>query len=180
MRWLCVHMSISSLFDNLGFLQSLSFYCRVCSLFLPAVAFCRKKSGVREDDHIPGLRWVPGTATKCEFLASHRKLLKSQFSSVAQSCPTLRPHELQRTRPPCPSPTPTAYSNSCPLIKSVMPSNHHILCCPLLLLPSIILSIRVFTNESVFRIRWPKYWSFRFSISPSNECNKYNEYKQTL
>ena len=115
MRWLCVHMSISSLFDNLGFLQSLSFYCRVCSLFLPAVAFCRKKSGVREDDHIPGLRWVPGTATKCEFLASHRKLLKSQFSSVAQSCPTLRPHELQHTRPPCPSPTPRVHSNPCPL-----------------------------------------------------------------
>ena len=50
-----------------------------------------------------------------------------------------------------------------------MPSNHLILCCPLLLLPSIFPSIRVFSNESVLRIRWPKYWSFSFSISPSNE-----------
>ena len=53
-------------------------------------------------------------------------------------------------------------------IESVMPSNHLILCCPLLLLPSIFPSIRVFSNESVC-IRWPKYWSFSFSISPSNE-----------
>ena len=54
-------------------------------------------------------------------------------------------------------------------IESVMPSNHLILCRPLLLLPSIFPSIRVFSNESVLRIRWPKYWSFSFRISPSNE-----------
>ena len=54
-------------------------------------------------------------------------------------------------------------------IESVMPSNHLILCCPLLLLPSIFPSIRVFSNESVLHIRWPKYWSFSFGISPSNE-----------
>ena len=54
-------------------------------------------------------------------------------------------------------------------IKSLMPSNHLILCHPLLLLPSILPSIRVFSKESVLRIRWPKYWSFSFSISPSNE-----------
>ena len=54
-------------------------------------------------------------------------------------------------------------------IKSVMPSNHLILCCPLLLLPSIFPSIRVFSNESALHIRWPKYWSFSFNISPSNE-----------
>ena len=54
-------------------------------------------------------------------------------------------------------------------IESVMPSNHLILCHPLLLLPSVFPSIRVFSNESVFHIRWPKYWSFSFSISPSNE-----------
>ena len=53
-------------------------------------------------------------------------------------------------------------------IESVMPSNHLILCCPLLL-PSVFPSVRVFSNESVLCIRWPKYWSFRFSISPSNE-----------
>src|SRR5574340_590515 len=54
-------------------------------------------------------------------------------------------------------------------IESVMPSNHLILCCPLLLPPSIFLSIKVFSNESVLRIRWPKYWNFSFSISPFNE-----------
>ena len=54
-------------------------------------------------------------------------------------------------------------------IELVMPSNHLILCCPLLLLPSIFPSIRVFSNESLFRIRWPKYWSFSLSISPFNE-----------
>ena len=54
-------------------------------------------------------------------------------------------------------------------IDSVMPSNHLIVCCPLLLLPSIFPSIRVSSNESVLRIRWPKYWSFSFNISPSNE-----------
>ena len=58
------------------------------------------------------------------------------------------------------------YSNA---IASVMSSNHLILCCPLLLLPSIFHSIRVFSNESVLHIRWPKYWSFSFNISPSNE-----------
>ena len=54
-------------------------------------------------------------------------------------------------------------------IESVMPSNHLILCCPLLLLPLIFPSIKVFSNESVLHIRWPKYWSFSFNISPSNE-----------
>ena len=54
-------------------------------------------------------------------------------------------------------------------IESVMPSNHLILCCPLLLLPSVLPSFKVFSSESVLRIRWPKYWSFSFSISPSNK-----------
>ena len=54
-------------------------------------------------------------------------------------------------------------------IESVMPSNHLILCCPLLLLTSIFLSIRVFSNESALCIRWPKYWSFSFNVSPSSE-----------
>ena len=56
-------------------------------------------------------------------------------------------------------------------IESVMPSNHLILCRPLLLLPSIFPSIRVFSNESVLHIRWPKYWSFSFGITPSKECS---------
>ena len=89
-----------------------------------------------------------------------------QFSRSVVS-DSLRSHELQHARFPCPSPTPGACSNLCP--SSVMPSSHLILCCPLLLLPSIFPSIKVFSNESVFHIRWPKYWSFSFSISPSNE-----------
>ena len=56
-------------------------------------------------------------------------------------------------------------------IKSVMPSSRLIFCCPLILLPSIFPNTRVFSNESVLQIRWPKYWSFSFSISPSNECS---------
>ena len=56
-------------------------------------------------------------------------------------------------------------------IESVMPSNHFILCHPLLHLPSVFPSIRVFSSESVLRIRWPKYWRFSFSFSPSNECS---------
>ena len=57
-------------------------------------------------------------------------------------------------------------------IESVMPSNHLILCCPLLLLPSIFPSISMFSNELVLHIRWPKYWGFSFSISPSNEYSR--------
>ena len=64
---------------------------------------------------------------------------------------------------------PEVCPSSCPLIASVMPSNHLILWCSLLLLPSIFPSIRVFSNELALCIRWPKYWSFSFSISPCNE-----------
>ena len=80
---------------------------------------------------------------------------------------SLWPHGLQQIRLSCPSPTPGVDSNSCPLM--VMPSNHLILCRLLLLPPSIFPSIRVFSNESILCIRWPKYWSFSFSISSSNE-----------
>ena len=91
-----------------------------------------------------------------------------QFSSVTQSCPTL-----------CNPWTATCQAslsiiNSQSLLKlmpieSVMPSNHFILCHPLLLLPSIFPSIRVFSNESALRIRWTKYWSSSFNISPSSD-----------
>ena len=81
---------------------------------------------------------------------------------------SLRPHEPQHTRLPYPSPTPGFHSRVAS-IRSVMPSSHLILCHPLLLLPPIPPSIRVFPNESVLHIRWPKYWSFSFSISPCNE-----------
>ena len=85
---------------------------------------------------------------------------------------SLRPHGLQHARLPCPSPTPGVYSDSS--IKLVMPSNHLILCRPLLLLPSIFPSIRIFSNEPALRIRWPKYWSFSFSFSiiPSKEYSE--------
>ena len=81
---------------------------------------------------------------------------------------SLRPRGLQHARLPCPSPS----SWSLPKlmsVESVMPSNHRILCRPLLLLPSVFPSIRVFSKESALHIRWPKYWSFSFRISPSNE-----------
>ena len=80
---------------------------------------------------------------------------------------TLWSHGLQHARLPCPSPTPGVHLNPCPL--NQWPSNHLILCCPLLLLPSIFPSVRVFSSESALPIKWPKYWSFSFSISPSNE-----------
>ena len=92
----------------------------------------------------------------------------NQFSSVTQSCPNLcSPID-------CSMPGFLSITNSRSLLKlmfteSVMPSNHLILCRSLLLLPSIFPSIRVFSNVSALHIRWPKYWSFSFSISPSYE-----------
>ena len=91
-----------------------------------------------------------------------------QFSHSAVPDP-LWLHGLQHTRCPCPSPTPGAYSNSGPLSRCCHPTNRLILCRPRLLLPSIFPNIRVFWNESALRMRWPKYWSFSFSISPSKE-----------
>ena len=102
-------------------------------------------------------------------------MMTIQFSSVAQLCLTLcDPMDYSNNFPvrfPCPS------TNSRSLlrlmsIKSVMLSNHQILCCPLILLPLIFPSIRVFPNESFLCIRWPKYWRFSFSISPSNEYSR--------
>ena len=80
---------------------------------------------------------------------------------------SLPPHELQNARHPCSSPNPGACSLMS--IESVMPSNHLTLCCPFLYLPSILPSIRVFSNELVLWITWPKYWSFSFNINPYNE-----------
>ena len=91
----------------------------------------------------------------------------SQFSRSVVS-DSLRPHESQHARPPCPSPTPGVHPNPRP-IELVMPSSHLILCHPLLLLPPIPASFRVFSNESAFCMRWPKYWSFSFSIITSKE-----------
>ena len=102
---------------------------------------------------------------------SHRLRRLVGCSLVQFSCSvvsnSLRPHESQHSRLSCPSPSPGVHSLTS--IKSVMPSNHLILCDPLLLLPPIPPSIRVFSNESTLRARWPKYWSFGFSIIPSKE-----------
>ena len=91
-----------------------------------------------------------------------------QLSSVAQSCPTLC-DPMDRSTPGLPVHHQFLEFTQTHPIESVMPSNHLILCRPLLLLPSIFPSIRVFSNESALCIRWPKYWSFSFNISPSNE-----------
>ena len=93
-------------------------------------------------------------------------LCEMLFSGSVMS-DSLQPHEPQHTRLPCPSLSPRVCSNSS--IESVMPSNHLIFCCPLLLLPSVFPSIRVFSNESALHVRWPKYWSFSFGIIPFNE-----------
>ena len=90
-----------------------------------------------------------------------------QFSLVTQSCPTLcEPMDCSMPGFPITNPQSLLKLLS---IESVVPSNHLILCHPLLLPPSIFPNIRVFSNESVLCIKWPKYWSFSFSISPSNE-----------
>ena len=113
------------------------------------------------------------TIQHCTRIQQHKEGKQSvyRFSSIQFSrsvmSDSLRPHEPQHARPPCPSPTPRVHPNPCPLL--VMPSSHLILCHPLLLLPSIFPSIRVLSNESALGIRWPKYWSFSFNIRPSNE-----------
>ena len=91
-----------------------------------------------------------------------------QFSHSVVS-DSLQPCELQHSRPPCPSPTNSRSSLKLTSIELVMPSSHLILCLPLLLWPSIPPSIRDFSNESTLLMRWPKYWSFSFSIIPSRE-----------
>ena len=89
-----------------------------------------------------------------------------QFSHSVES-DSLRPHESQHARPPCPSPTPRVHPNACALSQWCHPAISSTALI-LLLLPSMPPSIRVFSNDSALRIRWPNYWSF-FSISPSNE-----------
>ena len=96
----------------------------------------------------------------------YMSVFRSYCCSVVSN--SLQPHELHHTSLPRPSLSPRVYSNSVS-IDWVMLSNHLILCRPLLLLPSIFPSIRVFSNESALCIRWPKYLSFSFSIRPSSE-----------
>ena len=110
------------------------------------------------------------TQVKCAqdyFFLSH-SLKSVQFSSVAQSCQTLCNPMTEVYQASLSITNSQSRPKSMP-IESVMPSKHFILWRPLLLLPSIFPSIRVFSNESALHIRWPKYWSFSFNISPSNE-----------
>ena len=102
----------------------------------------------------------------CLNISKHPRFSSVQFSHSVMS-DSLWLHESQHARPPCPSPTPRVYSNSCPSSQwcHLAISSCH----SLLLLPPIPPSIRVFSNESTLLMRWAKYWSFSFSISPSNE-----------
>ena len=97
---------------------------------------------------------------------THENPSSVQFSHSVMS-DSLWPHEMKHARPPCPSPTPRVHPNPCPLSQwchpTILPS------VVLLLLPSIFPRIRVFSNESGLRIKWTKYWSFSFKVSPSNE-----------
>ena len=102
--------------------------------------------------------------------------IRSDQISRSVMSDSLRPHASQHARPPCPSPTPRVHSDSTSK-ESVMPSSHLILCYPLLLLPPIPPSIRVFSSESTLRMRWPKYWSFSFSIIPSKEHPGLNSFR---
>ena len=99
---------------------------------------------------------------------THTTDISVQFCSVTQSFPTLC-NPVDCSTPGFPSITNSQSFLKLISIESVMPSNHLILCHPLLLLPSIFPSTKVFSNVSVIHVRWPKYWSFRLSISPSNE-----------
>ena len=99
---------------------------------------------------------------------THQIFSSFSFSSVAQSCPTLC-DPMDQSMPGLPFHHQLPEFTQLMSIELVMPSNHLIFCCPFLLLPPIPTSIRFFPNESALRIRWPKYWSFSFSISPSNE-----------
>ena len=140
------------------------------------------------------LRWPPSNAVSLRWTnlwfksqitldidgSKMRPVTNGPFSSVQFSrsvvSDSLQPHEL---RPPALQASLSITNSRSPpkpmSIESVMPSNHLILCRPLLLLPSIFPSIRVFSNESVLRIRWPKYWSFSFNISLiTTYCNDWH------
>ena len=120
---------------------------------------------------IPGL-YPLDTSTTSPALQDVTTKTVHQFSSVQFSrsvvSDSLRPHESQHARPPL-SITNSRSSLKLMPIESVIPSSHLILCHPLFLLPPMPSSIRVFSNESALRMRWTKYWSFSFSISPSKE-----------
>ena len=130
-----------------------------------AISFSRGSSQPRD------WTWVSCITGRCFNLWATTEAIPSypsvQFSHSVVS-DSWRPHESQHARPPCPLPNPRVYSHSCPWSRWCH-SSHLILCWSLLHLPPVPPSIRVFSNESTLCIRLPKYWSFSFSISPSDE-----------
>ena len=113
--------------------------------------------------------WMMMSLCEREIQEFHLGHVLFETNSATQSCSSLcDPVWLQHARLPCQSPIPGACSNSCPLSRWCHPTISSSVI-PFLLLPSIFPSIRVFSNETDLYIRWPKYWSFSFSISPSNE-----------
>ena len=114
------------------------------------------------------LDWVAIAFSNVIIICMYYESPSVRFSSVAQSCLTLW-DSMDCSTPGFPVHHELPELAQTQVIELVMPSNHLILCHPLFLLPSIFPSVRVFSSESVLRIRWPKYWSFSFSISPSSE-----------
>ena len=110
--------------------------------------------------------WTPALNSLDVYLGV--ELPKHMTIQFSQSCPTLC-NPMNCSMPVSLSITNSQSPPKSMSIESMMPSSYLILCCPLLLLPSVFPSIRVFSSESALHIRWPKYWSFSFSISPSNE-----------
>ena len=136
------------------------------SCFFHPIVLCRPPTGQCPSTLRGQSSLLPTNSSVSLFQKHPYQLSSVQFSQLVMS-DFLRPHGLQHAGPPCPSPTPGVHPKPMSIV-SVMPSNHCILYHPLLL-PSIFPSIRVFSNESALHIRWPKYWSFSFNISPSNE-----------
>ena len=172
---ICIRSSVFPWLCDLTFWITVRKYVHVCSVVSNSVAhqtplfmgFFRQECWSQlpfpppEDLPHPGIEPVSPALIGRFFITEP----PFQFSSVTQSCLTLcDPME-------CSTPAlPVRYQLlKLMSIESLMPSNHLIFCCPLLLPPSVVPSIRVFSNESVLCIRWPKCWSFSFSISASNE-----------
>ena len=132
-----------------------------------AISFYRGSSCPRDQTGVSCASCIASRFFTAEPLGKPQERISSVRFSRSVVSDSLGPHESQHARPPCPSPIPGVYSNSCP--SRVMQSSHLILCLPLLLLPPIPPGIRVFSSESTLRMRWPKYWRFTFSISPSSE-----------
>ena len=142
-----------------------SFFCkwqtRTCMKRMTVYSECSESEGKRCQAHF--LLQVFGEGYEVNHWELDDEVKLFSRSLVSDSLP---PRRLQHARFPCPTPTPGVYSNSCPLSRWCHPTI--IPCRSLLLLPSVFPSIRIFSNESALRIRWLKYWSFSFNISPSS------------